>query len=145
MRRLAFALTVLIAATASAQVYRWVDKDGKVHYSDQKPPGASADELAIQSQPSDPEAAEKAMAELKAQNQGLDEADAQRKADAADAARAKQQKQKLCDAARADLGLLMAANRYFTVDSKGERVYDSDAQLEARRAQARARVAENCG
>ena len=57
MRRLAFALTVLLAATVSAQVYRWVDKDGKVHYSDQKPPDAPADKLAIQSQPSDPEAA----------------------------------------------------------------------------------------
>jgi hypothetical protein len=32
-----------------AQVYRWVDKDGKVHYSSQKPADAPAEALAIKS------------------------------------------------------------------------------------------------
>jgi glutaredoxin len=31
----------LFAATASAQLYRWVDKDGKVHYSDTPPPSSA--------------------------------------------------------------------------------------------------------
>ena len=30
--------TCLLSATAQAEMYRWVDKAGKVHYSDQRPP-----------------------------------------------------------------------------------------------------------
>ncbi|MBT9612328.1 MAG: DUF4124 domain-containing protein [Burkholderiales bacterium] len=30
--------TFLLGATAQAEMYRWVDKDGKVHYTDQPPP-----------------------------------------------------------------------------------------------------------
>ncbi len=38
----AAAAVLLATATVTAQVYRWVDKDGKVQYSDQPPPpGAS--------------------------------------------------------------------------------------------------------
>jgi glutaredoxin len=42
MLRLAFAAAALLAAaTAAAQMYRWVDKDGKVHYTDSPPPAAA--------------------------------------------------------------------------------------------------------
>lgn len=38
----AFLLAALFAASAAAQAYRWVDKDGKVHYSQTPPPPAEA-------------------------------------------------------------------------------------------------------
>jgi uncharacterized protein DUF4124 len=39
MKRLFFLAALLISATAGAgSMYRWVDSDGKVHYSDQPPP-----------------------------------------------------------------------------------------------------------
>ncbi len=42
MKRLAIAVAaMLVAAGAGAQMYRWVDKDGKVHYTDSPPPGAA--------------------------------------------------------------------------------------------------------
>jgi hypothetical protein len=42
MLRFVLALAALLVATAvSAQAYRWVDKDGKVHYSDSPPPAAA--------------------------------------------------------------------------------------------------------
>ncbi len=42
MRRLAIAVAaMLVAATAGAQMYRWVDKDGKVQYTDTPPPAAA--------------------------------------------------------------------------------------------------------
>jgi hypothetical protein len=145
MRGAAFLLLIALgAASADTQVYRWVDKDGKVHYSDKKPKDADSKELAIQSQASDPEAAEKAMAELRAQNQGLDEADAQRKQAAVEKAQADQQRAAQCKAAQSEVQLLASVNRYYTIDHKGDRVYDDDAQLEARRAKARARAAQLC-
>jgi glutaredoxin len=42
MRRLAIAAAAMfVAATAGAQMYRWVDKDGKVQYTDTPPPAAA--------------------------------------------------------------------------------------------------------
>ena len=42
MKRLAIAAAaMLVAASAGAQMYRWVDKDGKVYYTDTPPPGAT--------------------------------------------------------------------------------------------------------
>ena len=35
----------LVATPAAAQAYRWVDKDGKVHYSQTAPPPAEAREV----------------------------------------------------------------------------------------------------
>jgi len=47
-RRDLVTMLVLIAALpALAQVYRWTDKDGKVHYSSQKPPEVEAATLKI--------------------------------------------------------------------------------------------------
>jgi glutaredoxin len=43
MKQLAIAAAaMLVAATAGAQMYRWVDKDGKVHYTDTPPPSSAA-------------------------------------------------------------------------------------------------------
>lgn len=36
------ALSLLVAGTASAQPYRWVDEKGRVHYSDTPPPSAKS-------------------------------------------------------------------------------------------------------
>jgi len=42
MQKLAIAAAaMLVAAAAGAQMYRWVDKDGKVHYTDTPPPAAA--------------------------------------------------------------------------------------------------------
>lgn len=36
----ALALTLLVSAAGAETAYRWVDKSGKIHYSDQPPPAA---------------------------------------------------------------------------------------------------------
>jgi glutaredoxin len=42
-------LAFLFAATASAQLYRWTDKDGKVHYSDTPPPASAGKAAQVRS------------------------------------------------------------------------------------------------
>lgn len=49
MRYLVLLLTLLFVLPASAQVYRWVDDQGKVHYSDTPPPSENAQALDIDS------------------------------------------------------------------------------------------------
>src|SRR5690242_2572629 len=54
MRRLLIAL-LLLPIAASAQVYRWTDKAGTVHYSNEAPPqGVKATKLAIEAKPGIP-------------------------------------------------------------------------------------------
>jgi len=42
-------VALLFAAAASAQMYRWVDKDGKVHYTDTPPPAAAGKSAQLRS------------------------------------------------------------------------------------------------
>jgi hypothetical protein len=49
LRIMLLVLLCALVLPASAQVYRWIDKDGKVHYTDQKPPDVQAEALAIKS------------------------------------------------------------------------------------------------
>lgn len=50
--RFAALMLLLAAASAQAQVYRWVDASGRVHYSnDAPPPGAKATKLDIDARP----------------------------------------------------------------------------------------------
>ena len=54
LRRLFLLTTLLASGLAAAQVYKWVDEDGVVHFSDQPRPGA--EEVQIQRAPSPPSA-----------------------------------------------------------------------------------------
>ena len=47
-----FVLSLAIAGSAAAQqMYKWVDKDGKVRYGDTPPPGAKTSTVAAPSPP----------------------------------------------------------------------------------------------
>jgi len=50
-RALALVLAAVIAGAAAAQVYKWTDKDGKVHYSNQAPPEAAAEAKTLKLDP----------------------------------------------------------------------------------------------
>ena len=63
MRRLCYTVALLLpfaAGLAAGQVYRWVDADGVVHYSDQPHPGAEEVELELAPAISMPRAAPRA-------------------------------------------------------------------------------------
>ncbi len=50
--QLFIAIAVLLAAaTVTAQVYKWVDKDGKVQYSDTPPPNAKSEPKTVDTRP----------------------------------------------------------------------------------------------
>ena len=42
---LIFLMALMLAGAAHAQLYKWVDTDGKVRYGDSPPPGAKASAL----------------------------------------------------------------------------------------------------
>ncbi len=142
MKRLALAILILaVAPFASAQLYKWVDKDGKVHYSDQPPPAQAAKQINVAPGPATPapsardkdQALEKNRAESK---------EAAKKAE--DSERLAKQKQEECDRARSYLKGLENGGRFVTFDAKGERVFMEQDQIDAETAKARKNVEEAC-
>jgi hypothetical protein len=162
MRRFSvvLALTLCAALPASAQMYKWVDSDGKVQYSDKPPPSnIKAEKLRVPagaanapttgedkgaaqkgaSKPAPKTAAEQDQAFRKRQ---LDAAKAQaeeakRQAQAGDRA-------ENCKRAKAALANFEIGGRVTRIDEKGERAYMDDQQIAQETAKARAEVAAAC-
>ena len=124
------AVTLVAAFSLSAgadQVYRWVDKDGHVHYS-QTPPastGVNAQTLNITPPAPDPTTLQNDQ-KLAQQTQDRDKQaeDAQKKEQQAQQEQA--QRQKECDYLQQRMQLLQNSGRVATVDAQGNRSYISD-------------------
>ena len=48
----AIALTLLISTPAGAEIYKWVDEKGNVHYGDCPPPECASSEVSVTPTPS---------------------------------------------------------------------------------------------
>lgn len=148
----ALALMTLLAAPLSAQespVYKWVDDDGIPHYTDQPPAGTAVEELTIRYRKTDKgllQAASKNNAELKA---AAEVREGQTAEDAAAAEAERQQnlseRQAGCEQARARVAKYEQARRIFRPGPNGERIYLTDEELDAERANARRAVGDWCG
>ena len=148
MRRtelLATLLLCLVSAAAAAEVYKWVDEQGKVHYGDRPPgQGTPSDRLVLPPAPSaDAEIVERAFmrrrlldafeAERREQQQTQAEADA-----------AERELESRCARIEQQLVRFKRANVVYTEDENGERVYMSDDQRARAADRARDWIAEHC-
>jgi hypothetical protein len=141
-------LIVLLAAAAgaSAQQYRWTDKDGRVQYGDAPPAGANATALRGPSGPASAPDAPKGQAPLspeeqfrKRQKEAGEARDKQAKAE-----QEAQEKKENCTRAQASLRQLESGQRIGAVDSKGERYYLDEAQVAQEAAKARQAAGNWC-
>lgn len=144
-------LAALLAfgASAFAQQYKWVDKDGRVRYGDVPPPGVQARPLrpppAVSAPPAAPDAkaplstAEKDAEFRKRQEEALKEREKQEIA-SRDAAAKKEN----CARAQEYLRTLQSGQRITRTDAKGERVFLEDSQVAQETAQARQAVQQWC-
>ena len=116
-----FAAMALFAAAASAQQYKWTDKDGKVRYGDVPPPGVTTTKLKAPSPPptaaaATPDAKKTAPKAKEPEKQAMTEEQLQ-------------VKRENCARAQESLRTLQSGLRISRVDSKGERYYLDDAQI----------------
>ncbi|HKU47126.1 MAG TPA: DUF4124 domain-containing protein [Burkholderiales bacterium] len=147
--RTLFLVLALAALPAWAQQYKWVDKDGRVRYGDVPPPGVNAQRLKAPSGPAAPapsaaaKKGEKAMTPEQAfQKRQQDAAkDAEKQASADAEAQAKREN---CQRAQESLRTYESGQRISRVDSKGERYYLDDAQIQQGAAQARQIAQQAC-
>ena len=143
---LGVSLALGMTATA-AEVYRYTDANGNVHYTD-RPTGQSTEQrVHIASRRTDPSA-------VQARTKAFAEATAARKEAAAEKPeektraerRAEREEQEArCQSYRDKLATIENARRLYNTDENGERQYLDDAEIDEARAKARELVAENCG
>jgi hypothetical protein len=171
MKRLSvvLGLALCVALPASAQMYKWVDSDGKVQYSDKPPPsnvkteklrtparaagapaasegtGAAQKDAAKGETPKD---AAKAGPKTAAQEE---QAFRKRQLDAAKAQEDEGKKQaqardkaENCRRAKASLANLQIGGRQMRIDEKGERAFLDDQQIVQETAKAQEEAAAAC-
>lgn len=146
----AFTLVAAMAA-ASAQNYKWVDKDGKVRYGDTPPTGVKSTQLkpppGPTASPAGAKDAKKGPLTPVEQEQAfrkrqLDAKASEEKAQKTQAASA--EKAQNCAAARENLVTLESGQRVARIDEKGERYFVDDAQREKDIVRGREMVAKAC-
>lgn len=139
---------LLMTSPVHAQLYKWVDEQGQVHYSDQPASGKAKSEskLEIPNQPgaaSSPDSAktwqEKDL-EFQKRKAGAAESEAKKQKEAQEA----KTKLENCEKAKQNLSQLESIAPVYTYSEKAGRTYLNEAQRTEAIAQARKSVAEWC-
>jgi hypothetical protein len=135
-------------------MYKWVDANGKVHYSDQPPPITGVKQqstlqkprAAAPAAPAQPaEGTQAAAAPSRAKSPAEQEMEfRKRRLEAAEAeakrqqeAQAKQEKQRNCEQAKARVAMLQTGGRITRAAPNGEQVYLDDAEIASSLVEAR--------
>ena len=143
MRSFAFpliALILIVPGQAVADIYKCAGPGGTVQYSQSR---TSANCTELNQAPAPPAAGDDSGSLKKYLNQ-VDEEQAARSKQQADAAKQAEAKQHACSIARSHAAMLSQTGRVFTTDENGNRSYLSDAQYEQQRQQANAAVEQLC-
>ncbi len=156
-KTLVFAAALAFAAAATAQQYKWVDRNGRTQYGDVPPPGVKATPLRAPARPAAPPAAKPSDGNGTAPKSGAltpaeqEAAFRKRKLEAQkeqekQAAAGKEAAEKKDNCARAQeyLRTLDSGQRISRADAKGERYYLEDAQIAQEKVQARQAVQSWC-
>lgn len=144
MKRCLPVCLLLLSLNAYGALTKWVDADGKIHYSDEPPPiNVKAKKLSTPS-PASGVPAQKTYAEQEAELRKT-----QKTKEEAEQKAAKQQeealaKQKYCATLRASLTTLENSPSIATYNDKGERVIMDNAARQREIEEARRQISSNC-
>ena len=140
---------LLISINSHAALNKWIDADGKVHYSDTPPPDIKVKTLRSSAAseavaPGSGVAAPKTLADREAEwkkSQKTKEEDATKAVQAQEAA---SMKQKNCEIARKNLATYENSPAIVTYNEKGERTFMDDASRKQNAEEARKSVSSFC-
>ena len=139
------ALALALAPMASAQMYKYVDKNGKTVYTDQPPPEADSKNVRIPSSAigNAPPPAKSAVAQDKENQKGKAKSAEEAKKSEEKAAYAKAEAER-CQSARNAYQQYAMGGRITKLDDKGEKVFLGDAEIDAARERAKSQVEQYC-
>ncbi|APV51775.1 hypothetical protein BWI17_20055 [Betaproteobacteria bacterium GR16-43] len=146
MKRILIAATMFfVALPAVAQLYKWVDKDGKTIYSDTPPPNQDSKQLSVgtgtTSAPAAP--AKSAVARDKELEKGRQESrEAEKKAN--DAANLQATRDENCRRMRVQYQTFVDGGRLIKYNDKGEREMLDDDQIAAEKEKVRVGMEDAC-
>ncbi|HEX4928856.1 MAG TPA: DUF4124 domain-containing protein [Burkholderiales bacterium] len=143
------AVALAFSAGASAQLYKWKDKDGHIRYGDTPPPGAATSTVRA---PAAAPAAEEKPGEAKSEKPLSPEAAFRKRQEERAAAEQKEAKSRAdaerkranCEQARTQLRTLQSGVRMVTVNANGERIVMDDAGRAEQMRAAEKSVADWC-
>ena len=138
MHHLLALVLALALPVASAQVYKWVDEKGRVHYGEKPPVGAKSSTLKPPTAPSAPAKAQ----DLQSQELDFRRRQVKKGEDEATQARETANRDARCNAAKENLSIAEQAALFRR--QKGERVFLSDAERNAEIEKMRADVTRYC-
>lgn len=141
-------------ATAG-DLYRWVDAQGQVHYSDEPPPADAREVKSMRNKGVDPSEQEQAedSEESEAppsyveQQAAFEERQAKKAEEQAKAEQEKKmaaEQKKNCEAARGNYNTVSNGGRVMRINAQGEREYLSDEQIKKETIEARKTMEEVC-
>jgi len=148
MRIGSIVLLALVPVLAQAQMYKWVDENGRTQYSDRPPPaGVKFDTIETKTAPAPPTQSSgspksASALEMEFRKRQLRAAEDQKETEQKEQeAKAKQQQ---CDAALSQLKVMEIGGRVLKPSPTGEREVMGDDELAAGRVAAQKRVDEVC-
>jgi len=136
---------ILVCFSVNAGVYKWTDKNGSVHYSDRPLNQEKATELNINTEAD--AGITNSSGNKKERNLVIQELEEERKArekNQEEKRIAQKKKHKQCARAKDDLQRYRNASAVYKLDGKGERVYYSREEREARERKFNQLIAKNC-
>lgn len=134
----------LFGMTAPAEVYKWTDAEGRVHFGD-RPPQAGAETVPMPEATDSPAATPEERLEKQRKLLHAFEEERRQKRDAQEQARQEQaERQRNCVLARDNLQSHERASGIYRLGPDGERIFLDEAQREQSLAQARAAVEQWC-
>jgi hypothetical protein len=146
--RIVIACALLLASgiAAADQVYKWVDSQGHVHFSQTPPPNATTgvQQMNVAPVPPDPQSLQNQQnmvnTQQDQQQKAKDQADKDKPDPKAEAAKKQQ-----CDAIRSRLQVLQRGGRISTTDTQGNITYVDDDARAKQIAALQGQLAKDCG
>jgi Domain of unknown function (DUF4124) len=134
---------LLTVAVGAAEVYKTVDAQGHVTYSDR--PDPAAQKLEVRVEPRDLSNAERIAHDQKIEQAQQSDRDRAKAAMDKEKAREDREHELHCQRARQYYYSIKDVRRMYRLDDGGNRIYYSDAEADAQRVQAQQEVQVECG
>lgn len=136
---------VLFPILSQAAIYKWVDEEGKVHYSQQKPVNTKTEKIKVNSRPPTPSSSYKKPTLKNKEDQKAENNKTQQGGKAAKKPQVSaQEKAKLCKQAQTNLQALLSRGRVRQRDTEGNVSYMTEEEKQQRIRREQDRVKKNC-
>lgn len=138
-------LVAITGAVQAGQVYRWTDAEGNVHFGDRPP--AEAEQVPMRDSAPPGEVPDRGQREDKTRKllNAWEEERRLKEERKAEAEKEQAMRERRCAKARNELYRLERGNRFYEIDSKGERSYWDEEKVRSRQQSWREEVERWCG